>query len=115
MQFLMMKKGIPFTQKLVTEVKAAIRKELSARHVPKFVFETPEIPVCVAFIARCVLLCSANSLQTTVNLKKIELPVKQIVAGKIIKPSGTLANPQCLDYYYRFAKVEEMVESKSKL
>jgi acetoacetyl-CoA synthetase len=45
MLFLMMKPGEKFTQKLVQEVKAAIRKELSARHVPKYVFETPEIPV----------------------------------------------------------------------
>jgi acetoacetyl-CoA synthetase len=30
---------------LVNDIKAAIRKELSARHVPKYVFETPEIPV----------------------------------------------------------------------
>jgi acetoacetyl-CoA synthetase len=47
MLFLMMREGEKFTQKLVDEVKAAIRKELSARHVPKFVFETPEIPVSV--------------------------------------------------------------------
>ena len=53
--------------------------------------------------------------QTTVNLKKVELPVKQIVSRKIIKPSGTLLNPESLDYYYRFAKVEEMVDAKSKL
>jgi acetoacetyl-CoA synthetase len=45
----------------------------------------------------------------------VELPVKQIVSGKVIKPSGTLLNPQCLDFYYRFAKVEEMVEPKSRL
>jgi acetoacetyl-CoA synthetase len=43
--FLMMKPGHKFTQKLVNDVKAAIRKELSPRHVPKYVFETPEIPV----------------------------------------------------------------------
>jgi acetoacetyl-CoA synthetase len=41
----MMKPGHKFTQKLVNDVKAAIRKELSPRHVPKYVFETPEIPV----------------------------------------------------------------------
>jgi acetoacetyl-CoA synthetase len=45
MLFLMMKPGEKFTSKLVNEVKTAIRKELSARHVPKHVFETPEIPV----------------------------------------------------------------------
>ncbi|EGC46976.1 acetoacetyl-CoA synthase [Histoplasma capsulatum var. duboisii H88] len=69
---------------------------LSPRHVPKYVFETPEIP-------------------TTVNLKKVELPVKQIVSGKVIKPSGTLANPESLEFYYQFAEVEKLVAPSSKL
>ncbi|KAJ5138286.1 AMP-dependent synthetase/ligase [Penicillium bovifimosum] len=91
--FLLMKPGVPFTQNLVDRVKSAIRTELSPRHVPMFTFETPEIP-------------------TTVNLKKVELPVKQIVSGKIIKPSGTLLNPKSLDFYYKFAKLETLRESK---
>ena len=94
--FLMMKSGNSFTQQLVAEVKDAIAKGLSKRHVPKYVFETPEIP-------------------TTVNYKKVELPVKQIVSGKVIKPSGTLLNPQSLEYYYQFARVEELKKPKSKL
>lgn len=48
-------------------------------------------------------------------MKKVELPVKQIVSGKVIKPSDTLANKACLDYYYQFAKVEELESVKSKL
>jgi acetoacetyl-CoA synthetase len=62
------------------------------------VFGTPEIP-------------------TTVNLKKVELPVKQIVSGKKIKPSGTLLNPDSLEYYYQFVDVERLAENelKSKL
>ncbi|KAI9880045.1 MAG: hypothetical protein M1830_005777 [Pleopsidium flavum] len=96
MLFLMMKPRVEFRKELVNDVKTAIRQGLSARHVPRYVFETPDIP-------------------TTVNLKKVELPVKQIVSGKTIKPSGTLLNPQSLDYYYQFAKVEELSEPKSKL
>jgi acetoacetyl-CoA synthetase len=37
------------------------------------------------------------------------------VSGKTIKPSGTLLNPQSLDYYYQFAKVEEVVKNQEKL
>ncbi|KAI3323228.1 acetoacetate-CoA ligase [Xylariaceae sp. AK1471] len=96
MLFLLMRPGHRFNQKLVREVKEAIKKEMTKRHVPKYVFETPEIP-------------------TTVNLKKVELPVKQIVSGQVIKPSGTLLNPKSLDYYYQFAKVEELVPPKEKL
>lgn len=43
------------------------------------------------------------------------MPVKQIVSGQSIKASGTLANPQSLDYYYQFARVEEFVGPKEKL
>ena len=52
----------------------------------------------------------ADKIQTTVNLKKVELPVKQIVSGKKIKPSGTLANPESLKYYEQFARVEDVLE-----
>jgi len=47
--FLMMKPGEKFTARLVNDVKAAIRKELSPRHVPKYIFETPDIPVSLNF------------------------------------------------------------------
>ncbi|KFZ01634.1 hypothetical protein V500_00669, partial [Pseudogymnoascus sp. VKM F-4518 (FW-2643)] len=67
MLFILMKPGAQSTAQLVNGVKAAIKRALSARHVPKYVFETPAIP-------------------TTVNLKKVELPVKQIVSGQLIKP-----------------------------
>jgi len=53
--------------------------------------------------------------QTTINLKKVELPVKQIVSGQKIKPSGTLANPQSLDYFYQFVEVEKLAPAKEKL
>ncbi|EKV07039.1 Acetoacetyl-CoA synthase [Penicillium digitatum PHI26] len=93
MLFLLLRPGVAFTPDLVARVKRAIRTKLSSRHVPMFMFETPEIP-------------------TTVNLKKVELPVKQIVSGQIIKPSGTLLNPKSLDFYYQFAQVETLRESK---
>jgi acetoacetyl-CoA synthetase len=40
-----MKPGHQFTRELVNAIKEAIRKDLSKRHVPKYIFETPEIPV----------------------------------------------------------------------
>ena len=36
------------------------------------------------------------------NNKKIEIAVKQIVSGSTIKPSGTVANPQSLNLYYKY-------------
>ena len=43
--FLKMAGGHVFGEALVSKVKAAIRKELSARHVPAVVLETEDIPV----------------------------------------------------------------------
>ncbi|KAM3417340.1 hypothetical protein BST61_g5591 [Cercospora zeina] len=96
MLFLLMKPGKNFSQDLVRRVKEAIGRDCGKRCVPRYVFETPEIP-------------------TTINLKKVELPVKQIVSGKRIKPSDTLANKECLEFYYQFAEVEKIVGVKSKL
>ncbi|KAL4902572.1 hypothetical protein BDW74DRAFT_186818 [Aspergillus multicolor] len=95
MLFLLMRPGYRVTKELVDRVKDAIKRALSARHVPKYVFGTPEIP-------------------TTVNLKKVELPVKQIVSGKKIKASGTLLNPESLEYYYQFVDVERLAEEELK-
>lgn len=59
--FIKMKSGQRFNAQLIADVKAAIAKGLSKRHVPRFIFETPEIPVrpifsyplsyCVSFLA----------------------------------------------------------------
>lgn len=84
MLFVQMVDGKKFGSGLAKRLRDAIAKELSKRHVPKYVFETKEIPV-------------------TVNGKKVELPVKRIVSGEKVKVSGTIANPRSLDFYKKFA------------
>jgi acetoacetyl-CoA synthetase len=37
------------------------------------------------------------------------------VCGQKIKASGTLANPESLEYYYQFVRVEEIAAAKEKL
>jgi acetoacetyl-CoA synthetase len=77
---------------LISSIKNTIIKALSARHVPKYIFEVPDIPY-------------------TINGKKIELAVKQIVSGVDITPSGAVANPECLPYFKRFIEVEKMAQA----
>lgn len=43
--FLKMAPGKPFSAELVAKIKGAIRKALSARHVPALLLETRDIPV----------------------------------------------------------------------
>ena len=114
MLFLLMKQGKKFTQDLVKRVKDVIARDCGRRCVPKYVFETPEIPVSTVYLHHPCMSVLTHG-QTTINLKKVELPVKQIVSGRTIKPSDTLANKECLNYYYQFAKVEDLVKPQSKL
>ncbi|KAJ5633488.1 acetoacetate-CoA ligase, partial [Penicillium lividum] len=88
MLFVLMRKGHSLDKNLVIEIEATIAKELSKRHVPKYIFEMPELPV-------------------TVNQKKVELPVKHIVSGQPVRLSGTLLNPRSLDYFHQFVEVEK--------
>jgi len=54
-------------------------------------------------------------LQTTINLKKVELPVKKILSGKVFQPSSTLLNPESLNFFYQFVDIEKMAPPQSKL
>ncbi|KAF8893473.1 acetoacetyl-CoA synthetase [Infundibulicybe gibba] len=88
--FVKMRPGNKFTHDLEARIRHAIRTTLSARHVPAFIFEVADIPY-------------------TVNGKKIEIAVKQIVSGSNLKPSGTVANPESLDLYYKYREIEKLV------
>ncbi|EKM80626.1 hypothetical protein AGABI1DRAFT_55606 [Agaricus bisporus var. burnettii JB137-S8] len=90
--FLKMRQGQKFTAQLQTQIRSAIKTALSARHVPAYIFEIEDIPY-------------------TVNGKKIEIAVKQIVSGSNLQPSGTVANPDSLKLYYRFRDVEAVTHA----
>ena len=46
--FLLMRPGQgPLDKKLVKDIRAAIASDLTKRHVPRYIFEVPEIPVCL--------------------------------------------------------------------
>jgi acetoacetyl-CoA synthetase len=57
--FLLMKPGQQLTQPLIERIRAAISKALSRRHVPKYIFETPEIPVCLIHSSFLLFFCGA--------------------------------------------------------
>ncbi|KAJ4512102.1 hypothetical protein HRR83_006060 [Exophiala dermatitidis] len=83
--FMKMAAGHQFTPELAHRVQNVVRKELSARHVPKIIDECPEIPV-------------------TTNGKKVEGAVKQIISGTHIKTSASVANSACLEWYREWAR-----------
>ncbi|KAK7055263.1 AMP-binding domain-containing protein [Favolaschia claudopus] len=93
--FLKMRPGTKLEDSLVAEIKTTIRNALSPRHVPAFVLEVADIPY-------------------TVNGKRIEQAVKQIVSKSGMKPSGTVANPDSLKLYYKFQDLP-VAELKSRM
>ncbi|EMD37673.1 hypothetical protein CERSUDRAFT_114316 [Gelatoporia subvermispora B] len=94
--FVKMRPGHTLSKALEDRIRAAIRQSLSPRHVPSYIFGIEDIPY-------------------TVNNKKIEIAVKQIVSGVTLKPSGTVANPKSLDLYYKFRHLERLANAKPKL
>lgn len=85
--FIVMNKGYSLTTELRDKLKQAIKNGLSSRHVPKFILEVPDIP-------------------TTINGKKVETPVKQLMSGRDVKASATVQNPDALEFFRRFRDIE---------
>ncbi|KAG7094617.1 putative NRPS-like protein biosynthetic cluster [Marasmius oreades] len=94
--FVKMRHGYSFTKILAMQIKAAIRNQLTARHVPDFMIEVKNIPY-------------------TTNGKKIEIAVKQIISGAVLKPSASVANPEALEEYYKYCRDAEVEASRAKL
>ncbi|CAG9990782.1 unnamed protein product [Clonostachys byssicola] len=76
--------GAALDTSLQSRVSEAIRKTLSARHVPEEIWQVKDIPC-------------------TVNGKKIEKVVRAIISGEKVTSRDSIANPECLDEYVKFS------------
>ena len=75
--------GASVDDELRARIGAALRTELSPRHVPDQILEVPGVP-------------------RTLSGKKLEVPVKRILTGAdpdVAASRGSLANPEVLDAY----------------
>jgi len=72
--------GYRLTEELKNKIKLTLRKNASPRHVPAKIIEVPDIPY-------------------TLNMKKVESAVTNIVHGKPVVNKDALINPESLDYY----------------
>uniref|UniRef100_U6CW77 Acetoacetyl-CoA synthetase n=1 Tax=Neovison vison TaxID=452646 RepID=U6CW77_NEOVI len=86
--FLKMASGHSFGPELVKSIYNAIRVGLSARHVPSLILETKGIPY-------------------TLNGKKVEVAVKQVIAGKAVQHRGAFSNPEALDLYRDIPELQD--------
>ncbi|XP_048099975.1 acetoacetyl-CoA synthetase [Alosa alosa] len=85
--FLKMAPNKPFSPELVQKIRGAIRAALSARHVPALLLETVDIPY-------------------TISGKKVEVAVKQVIAGKEVTQRGAFSNPDSLDLYKNLPELQ---------
>lgn len=76
--------NVKLTEHLQRRIASAIRDRYSARHVPRFIFAIGDIPY-------------------TVNGKKCEVAVKNVVNRRKGTLSGTVANPDALTLYTEYA------------
>jgi acetoacetyl-CoA synthetase len=85
--FVVMRVGADLSLDLRDRLGAAIRSELSPRHVPDEIHQIADVP-------------------RTLNGKKMEVPVKRILAGVAVDKAAradAMANPEALDMFARWA------------
>ena len=78
--FVKMQPDHTLTEELRNTIKQNIRNNVSPRHVPAKIIPVADIPY-------------------TINMKKVELAVKNIIEGNPVTNRDALANPEALDLY----------------
>jgi len=78
--FIKLAAGHSLTDDLIRKIKTTLRENASPRHVPAVILETPDIPY-------------------TLNMKKVESAVTNILNGRAVSNRDALINPESLEYY----------------
>lgn len=72
--------GVSLTDALTDDICAQVRSKASPRHVPAKILSVPEIPY-------------------TLNMKKVELAVRDIIHGRPVINTDALKNPEALNFF----------------
>jgi acetoacetyl-CoA synthetase len=78
--FVKLVEGITLTNELKDRIRRTLRENASPRHVPAVILETPDIPY-------------------TLNMKKVESAVTNIINGRTVSNRDALINPESLGYF----------------
>jgi acetoacetyl-CoA synthetase len=78
--FVKLAEGAALTDDLKKRIKTALREQASPRHVPALILEMPGAPY-------------------TLNMKKVESAVTNILHGRPVSNRDALSNPEVLDYF----------------
>jgi acetoacetyl-CoA synthetase len=85
--FVRMQQDHTLTEELKNTIKQNIRNNVSPRHVPAKIIPVADIPY-------------------TINMKKVELAVKNIIEGNPVTNRDALANPEALDLYKNLPELQ---------
>ena len=78
--FIKTAEGYQLTEELQKKIKMTLRENASPRHVPARMLQVPEIPY-------------------TLNMKKVESAVTNLIHGRPVMNRDALVNPESLDHY----------------
>ena len=78
--FVRLRPGVELSEELRQQIRATIRSQTTARHVPARIIAVPDIP-------------------RTLSGKLTELAVRNVIHGLPVKNVDALANPQALDHF----------------
>lgn len=78
--FVVLREGLRLTPEIEAELRQGIRQNATPRHVPAKIVQVGEIP-------------------RTISGKIVELAVKQVVHGEVVKNTDALANPEALEQF----------------
>jgi acetoacetyl-CoA synthetase len=78
--FVQLRPGFTLTEELKNKIRKALREQASPRHIPAVITAVPDIPY-------------------TLNMKKVESAVTNIVNGRPVLNRDALKNPESLSFY----------------
>ena len=78
--FVQLRPGYTLTEELKSKIRTALREQASPRHIPAVITAVPDIPY-------------------TLNMKKVESAVTNIVNGRPVLNRDALKNPESLNFY----------------
>ncbi len=96
--FVVLREGVPLDDVLKAKIKNALRKNVSAHHVPDEIIAIQEVPL-------------------TLSGKKTEVPVKKLFMGVSVEKAvsmDALRNPQAIEYFIAFAQKVSASREASK-
>ncbi len=85
--FVKLAKGVELTEDLLKKIKTSIRQNLTPRHVPAKVIAIDDIPY-------------------TINMKKVEMAVRNVIHNESVPNIDALANPESLELYKNLKELQ---------